>query len=136
MSISIDAYRSVSQGTASPRQTIIRLYEAGGRFLGEAEETLAAGESAHEPLAKARTIVSGLMTSLDFEAGELAHRLLGLYLFAMDRIQATAAAGTDQGLAEARAVLDVLRSAWEEMPAEEARRGLGARRPSGLDLKG
>jgi flagellin-specific chaperone FliS len=136
MSTSTDAYRSTSLATASPRRTIVRLYEAAVGFLAVAEEALASGRTCEEELAKARMVVSGLVTSLDLRAGDLARRLLQLYLFVLDRIRATSEARSDRGLAEARAVLDVLRSAWEEMPAGEVCRGVAARRAGGLNVKG
>ncbi|NNE44988.1 MAG: hypothetical protein HKN12_12345, partial [Gemmatimonadetes bacterium] len=43
---------------------------------------------------------------------------------------------TAKGIDEAISVLDTLRSGWEEMPAEEARKGMESKRPTGLSLKG
>ena len=136
MSASIDTYRSVNLGTTSPRQVVIKLYEAAVRYLTEAEDGLKTGQPFQEPLGKARQIVGGLMAALNFEAGELSQRLLQLYLFALDRIQTTGATESDAGLAEVRKVLETLKSGWEAMPAEEARQatpGVGA---SGLNLRG
>jgi flagellin-specific chaperone FliS len=137
MSASIDTYRAVNLGTATPRAIVHKLLGAGVRFLTEAEGALESGESPGEPLRKARMVVGGLMTALNFEAGEMAQNFLRLYLFVLDRIQATQAEGRDGGLGEARRVLEILQSGWEEIPADEtAPATAGTVRPLGLDLRG
>jgi flagellar protein FliS len=136
MSASIDAYRTTDLGTAGPRQIIIRALDTAVRLLGDAEARLAAGASAEEPLSKARTIVGGLMTSLDLEAGDLARRMLSLYVFVLDRILRSRASSSDAGIGDAARVLRTLQSAWEEMPASDARRGLDAKREPGLRVQG
>jgi flagellin-specific chaperone FliS len=136
MSASIEAYRTTNLSTANPRQVLLKTFDAGVRFLGQAEEALAAGADPADGLTKARTIVGGLMVALNFEAGEMAQQLLRCYLFVLDRIQTTSVEGADAGLGEARRVLETLKSAWDEMPPGEARLPEGARRPAGLSLKG
>lgn len=136
MSLSIDAYRNVNQETASPRHVIIKALDAGARFLTEAENRITTGESPDEALGKARTIVGGLMTSLDFQAGEMAQQFLRLYLFVLDRIHVAQSTREPAGLDEARTVLETLRSGWEQMPGDEARRSLETKRPAGLSYKG
>ncbi|GJM45253.1 MAG: hypothetical protein DHS20C21_20950 [Gemmatimonadota bacterium] len=121
MSASIDAYRSINVGTANPRDVIVKLYSTAARSLREAEAALAAGQRADEPLTKVQTIVGGLMSALDFDAGDLSKKLLNLYLFVLDRVQESAASSKDVGLADARSVLETLQAAWEEMPAGAAR---------------
>jgi flagellin-specific chaperone FliS len=136
MSASIDVYRSVSVGTASPRRVIIKLYETAVRNLEEAERALASGGNAAEPLRKTHMIVGGLMSALDFEAGEMAKRFLNLYLFVLDRLHESSASGADAGLADARKVLSTLLSAWEAMPAEASRPPGRPLETSGLNLRG
>jgi flagellar protein FliS len=136
MTTSTDAYRSVNLGTANPRLVIVRCLEAAVRYLEDGRELLARGESAEAPLSHARTIVRGLMDSLDFGAGDLARRLLDHYLFCLYRIQGSRAARQDQGLSHAADVLRTLKSAWEEMPAADARESLEAKRSSGVHLRG
>jgi flagellar protein FliS len=137
MSASIDTYRSVDLGTASPQQIIIRLFEAAGRYLDEAVRAFERDEPALEALGSARSVVGGLMISLNFEAGEMARNLLRIYLFALDRIHTSITENRDAGLEEAIQVLGVLRSAWQEMPAEAARQSApAAGRTAGVDLRG
>ncbi|MBZ0268698.1 flagellar protein FliS [bacterium] len=137
MTASIDVYRSVSVGTTSPRHVIIKLYATAIRDLEEATGILGRGGDASEPLTRAQSIIGGLMSALDFEAGEMAKNLLQLYLFVLDRVHESQVSGKDAGLAASVKVLQPLLSAWEEMPAEEAR---NASRPlaatPGLNLRG
>jgi flagellar protein FliS len=136
MSASIDAYRTTDLGTAGPRQIIIRALDTAVRHLDDAAARIAEGASAEEPLSKARTIVGGLMTSLDLNAGDVARRMLSLYVFVLDRILRSRASSSDVGIGDAARVLRTLQSAWEEMPAAEAKRGLEAKRDSGLRVRG
>lgn len=119
MTSSIDTYRSVDVSTAPRRALVQRALDAAIIALADAESALAAGRPHDEPLRKAQTIVGGLMTALDFRAGDLAQRLLRLYLFAMDRIHKTSMDRVDRGLSDARRVLMSLRDAWSAMPADE-----------------
>jgi flagellin-specific chaperone FliS len=134
MSASVDTYRSINLRTANPRNTLIRAYEVAIQSLGEAEDALRNRGSFAEPLGKARTIVGGLMTSLDFrgDARVIAENLLRVYLFVLGRIQTTTIEGSDTGLAQARQALETLRDAWEEAPATAT----AAERPRGLHLQG
>jgi flagellar protein FliS len=138
MSASIHAYRNVETGTASSRSVVIRLYATAEARLGEAAERLAHGKDATDPLHKAQTIVGGLLTALDLEAGDMARQLLQLYLFVLDRIESSHRQGRDSGLASAAQVLGKLREGFEQMPADEARRNARPLSTAtvGLHLKG
>jgi flagellar protein FliS len=136
MSASIDAYRTTDLATAGPRQIIIRALDTAARHLDDAAARLSEGAPAEEPLSKARTIVGGLMTSLDLDAGDVARRMLSLYVFVLDRILRSRASCADVGIGDAARVLRTLQSAWEEMPASEAKKGLEASRSSGLRVRG
>lgn len=136
MSASIDAYRSINLNTARPRTVLVKAYGAAIRYVAEAEEALSQGRPFQEPLGHARTIVSGLMSSLNFDAGEISQRLLQLYLFALDRFQTTSATERDAGLADVRRVLETVKRGWEQVPADEARMAPPPARGPGLDLRG
>jgi flagellar protein FliS len=120
VTLSADAYRSIDLSTAPPRGILLRAFDAAIRALEEAEQELAAGRPGDEALHRAQTIVSGLMSALDFRAGEIAERLLKLYLFVVERVQRTRVDGADHGLRDCRAVLATLRAGWAEMNVEEA----------------
>lgn len=137
MAGSIDTYRNVSRSTMSPRTVVLKVFEGARKELESAEAALAEGRSAEEPLGRAQTLVGGLMSALDFSAGDLASRLLGLYLFVSERIRETRFSGRDQGLGAAARVLGTLADAWRELPADALRedhRAAGA--GSGLHVRG
>ena len=137
MTASTDTYRAVNRETASPRITVLKVFEAAQRELALAEGALAAGTSAAEPLARAHTLVGGLMAALDFSAGDLATKLLGLYVFVSNRILETRTSGKDAGLGAASRVLGTLLEAWREMPREATRPdGLPGGDGSALHLQG
>lgn len=116
MSTSIDAYRSIKNTTVSPRALILRAFDAAIESLVETQAALAAGRAPHEPLERAHTLVSGLIAALNVEAGDLAKKLLQLYLFVMECIHETRASGKDKKLDEAKRVLESLRAGWASMP--------------------
>lgn len=138
MSASTHAYRNVDAGTASSRSVVIRLYATAEARLADAAERLAHGQEATDPLHKAQTIVGGLLTALDLEAGEMAQSFLRLYMFVLDRIESSHREGQDSGLAAAAQVLAKLREGFEQMPADEVRRNARPLSTStvGLHLKG
>jgi flagellar protein FliS len=137
MTSSIHAYRTVSRDTASPRAVVLAVFEAALRELQAAEAALRDGADPAVPLGKAQTLVGGLMAALDFSAGDLATRLLSLYLFVSGRIRETRARGRDAGLGSARRVLETLLEAWREVPAGAVRPdGRAPGETAGLHLRG
>lgn len=121
MTPTADAYRYANVRTASGRTVVLRAYEVAIRSLEEAEGALARGQSATEPMSKAQQIVAGLMSALDFSAGEIANRLLSLYVFVSERIQETRLNGRDAGLGAARRVLETVLEGWREVPPDVLR---------------
>ncbi len=136
MSLSTSTYRNVDLGTASPRQLLLRVYDSGIANLAEAQAALQADTPAGESLDRVRAVIAALMTALDFETGEIAHNLLRLYLFVLDRLYESQIQKKDCGLREARRVLETLRDAWRQAPAEQAREATDGARSAALNLKG
>ena len=135
MNHSISTYRNVDLGTANPQQLVLRVYGSAITNLTEAEAALQAGTPAAESLDRVRSVVAALMNALDFETGEIAHNLLRLYLFVLDRVYESLIRKEDRGLRQAREVLETLRDAWEQVPAEQARDSAETARAA-LNLKG
>jgi flagellar protein FliS len=120
VTLSADAYRSIDVSTAPARGIVLRAFDAAIHALEEAERELAEGRPGDEALHRAQTIVSGLMSALDFRAGEIAERLLRLYLFVVERVQRTRVERADHGLRDCRGILGTLRAGWAEMKVEDA----------------
>lgn len=121
MTRSADAYRSIDLSTAPARGIVLRAFDAAIHALEDAERELAAGRPGDEALHRAQTIVSGLMTALDFRAGEMAQRLLRLYLFVVERVHRSRIERADHGLVDCRGILSSLRAGWAEMKLDEVR---------------
>lgn len=137
MTASPDPYRTSDRNTRSPRTVVLRVYESAVAEIRRAEAALAAGRSPAEPLAKAQTLVGGLMAALDFSAGEMSHRLLSLYLFVSERLQESRAGERDAGLGAAARVLETLLEGWRELPPGVVRAdGRSPGEPVGLHLRG
>jgi flagellar protein FliS len=77
------AYRSNSVMTASPEQLVVMLYDGAVRFLRQAEAAMAAEQwiGAGERLSRAEAIIDELLATLNMDAGEVASRLEGIYVF-------------------------------------------------------
>ena len=77
------AYRESSVLTASPEQLVVMLYDGVGRFLKQAEITMAEGEHdrAHDRLNRAEAIIDELLATLDMDQGQIADRLQSIYVY-------------------------------------------------------
>ncbi|HHY92778.1 MAG TPA: flagellar export chaperone FliS, partial [Firmicutes bacterium] len=74
-------YKEMQVTTASPGQLLLMLYDGGIRFCREAEVALTAGrlEEGHRLLLRAQDVVTELRSTLNLEAGPVAHNLDSLY---------------------------------------------------------
>ena len=77
-----EKYKKVDVSTASQNKLIIMLYDGAIKFL----ETACAAmdkkhgvEEAHNNILKAQEIIYELLSSLNYEAGEIAERLASIY---------------------------------------------------------
>ncbi len=113
------AYRSSSVMTASPAQLVVMLYDGAGRFLRQAEIAAEEGAWGHaaDRLAKAEAIVDELLVTLDKDAGQIAERLQGIYVFCKRlMIEARIERDADR-IRRTAGLLGELREAWSEVAA-------------------
>ena len=113
------AYRSSSVMTASPAQLVVMLYDGAGRFLRQAELAAEEGawDHAFDRLERADAIVDELLVTLDKEAGEIAERLQGIYVFCK-RLMIEARLERDvERIRKTASLLADLRDAWAEIAA-------------------
>jgi len=82
-SISHASYRESAILTAPPEQLVIMLYDGVHRFLLQSAAAMREGRHAEagERLGRATAIIDELQCTLDLDAGEVAHRLSGIYVF-------------------------------------------------------
>ncbi len=91
------------------------LYQGVITAIDRAEQAIASRRvaEAHEQLVKAQRLVSELMGSLDLEQGEVAHNLMGLYVF-FNRELAQANLKKEGGLLPViKRMLQELLEAWQ-----------------------
>ena len=117
LNASPQAYRSSSVMTASPAQLVVMLYDGAGRFLRQAEIAAEEGAWSHafDRIEKAEAIVDELLVTLDKEAGEIADRLQGIYVFCK-RLMIEARLERDpERIRRTAKLLADLRDAWAEI---------------------
>ncbi|HHV58246.1 MAG TPA: flagellar export chaperone FliS [Firmicutes bacterium] len=109
-------YRLMQVTTASPGQLLLMLYDGGIRFCREAGEALQAGrlEDSHRLLLKAQDIVEELRSTLNPDAGPIAHNLDNLYEYMQRRLIVANVKKDAQPAQEVAELLAGLREAWEQ----------------------
>ena len=113
------AYRSSSVMTASPAQLVVMLYDGAGRFLRQAEIAAEEGSWSHafDRIEKAEAIVDELLVTLDKEAGEIADRLQGIYVFCKRLLIEARLERDPERIRRTATLLGDLRDAWSEIAA-------------------
>lgn len=111
------AYTENSILTAPPERLVVMLYDGAGRFLARAAAAVGEGDmaAAAEPLQRAHAILDELLTTLDFEAGEVAERLQSIYLFCKRTLTEAQLARDPAPIQRVAKLLAVLRDAWAEV---------------------
>src|ERR1700759_1055768 len=98
------------------------LYDGAGRFLRQAEITMADGsfEQAHDRLNKAEAIIDELLATLDMDQGQVAERLQSIYVYCK-RCLTEARGGRDAAkIALVARLMGELREAWAQVAAGAA----------------
>ncbi len=111
-----DAYRQQGILTANPAELIVMLYEGGIKQLKIG--CLAIDDKNYEKangcLQKAQRIIMELITSLDFRY-DLAHDLLRLYEFMIDRIVEGNLQKNTEAILSVAELLEELKGAWVQV---------------------
>jgi flagellar protein FliS len=140
------AYTETRVKTASQGQLIIMLYNEAVKRLDNALDLLERNNSGKKhpnrieqiskSILKAQEIVTELMVSLDFEqGGEIAKNLFSLYTWFNQELLAANINQDPQRLSTVRNMLNDLRSAWNEIVANNAVEGMG-QPVTGLNITG
>ncbi|MBI4522630.1 MAG: flagellar export chaperone FliS [Deltaproteobacteria bacterium] len=125
--VQVNAYRKNQFYTADRGTLLLMLFNGAINFLRQAKEHLINGEMAEKGtyIAKVHAIISELVSTLDFNAGEeIARKLEGLYYFALDRLMAAHLGNDIKPMDEVLSILETLREAWEGAVATARREGL------------
>lgn len=131
------AYQVNQVQTQSQEKLVLMLYEGAMRFIRQAQEAVAAKryDQTSYYLGRAQDILSELMVTLNFDAGEVAHNLYALYDF-MYRHLIQANVRKDAGMmGDVYRLLGELRDTWEEATRRYHSHNY-LTRPDGLDRQG
>ena len=114
--MSLEVYNQQAATTDDPYLLILKLYEGLLKFLSFVENAIEAGhiEEKFEYINRSIAIFDELRNVLDFEGGDVAYYLDGLYLY---QIETLFTAGVDNNLSAIAQVKKVVRGlieAWKE----------------------
>jgi len=115
------SYKEVDIETASGLKLVVMLYQGAIRFLGIAKEAIRNKklDVAHNNLLKAQDIVLELISSLNFEAGEIAQNLYSLYMYINRRLIEANVAKDITIIDEVTKLMTTLKEAWEILLSQQ-----------------
>ncbi|MGL4393954.1 MAG: flagellar export chaperone FliS [Brevinema sp.] len=116
-----EAYKNTDIETASRLKLVVMLYAGAIRFTNIAVEAIKSGQNdvANLNCIKAQDIVSELLASLNFEAGDIADELSGLYIYVHKLLIEGNIKKDVPSLTEAVELLENLKGAWDDLLVKE-----------------
>lgn len=110
-------YREVDIETASGLRLVVMLYAGALKYLNVAREGINQRklDIANNNIIKAQDIISELMTSLNFDAGEISHNLYSLYIYMNRRLLEANIEKNIEIINEVMRLLNTLKEAWEQI---------------------
>ena len=116
------AYKESAVLTATPEQLVVMLYDGAARFLRQAEAALheQAWPQANERINRGEAIIDELLATLNMDAGELAERLQGIYVFCKRCLIQARLQRDPQQVAHVIRLMGELREAWAQVGGPRA----------------
>lgn len=108
-------YKQVEINTASQNRLVVMLYDGAIKFLEEACKAMDkkhGTEEVHNNIVKAQEIIYELLSSLNYEAGEIADRLASIYTYMNQKLTEGNISKTKEPVLEVIKYLKELKSAW------------------------
>ena len=109
-------YKKIDVSTASQNRLVIMLYDGAIKFLENACNAMDkkhGTEEAHNNIMKAQEIIYELLSSLNYDAKEIAERLASIYTYMNQRLTEANISKTKPPILEVIKYLKELKSAWE-----------------------
>jgi flagellar protein FliS len=108
------AYRDSAILTAPPERLVVMLYDGAHRFLHQAAAAMRDGDltQTNVRLQRAEAIIEELRSTLNFEAGEIAHRLEAIYSFSQRHLLDARLKRDPERIEQVMKLLSELREAW------------------------
>ncbi len=111
------AYREAAILTAPPERLVVMLYDGTIRFLRQGEVAMreAAVARTNDRLQRAEAILDELLATLNPEAGEIAERLEGIYVFCRRLLIEARIERDHEKVGRTVGLLSELREAWAQI---------------------
>ncbi|MEI0608607.1 flagellar export chaperone FliS [Brachyspira pilosicoli] len=109
-------YKKIDVSTASQNRLVIMLYDGAIKFLENACNAIDkkhGTEEAHNNIMKAQEIIYELLSSLNYDAKEIAERLASIYTYMNQRLTEANISKTKPPILEVIKYLKELKGAWE-----------------------
>ena len=109
-------YKKIDVSTASQNRLVIMLYDGAIKFLENACNAMDkkhGTEEAHNNIMKAQEIIYELLSSLNYDAKEIAERLASIYTYMNQRLTEANISKTKPPILEVIKYLKELKTAWE-----------------------
>lgn len=109
-------YKKIDVSTASQNRLVIMLYDGAIKFLENACNAMDkkhGTEEAHNNIMKAQEIIYELLSSLNYDAKEIAERLASIYTYMNQRLTEANISKTKPPILEVVKYLKELKGAWE-----------------------
>ncbi|MDR3236873.1 MAG: flagellar export chaperone FliS [Spirochaetia bacterium] len=120
-----DQYKETQVTTANQGKLIVMLYDGAIKFLNIAAENMDSPRTydvANNNIIKAQDIITELLLSLNMnEGGEIAGNLFNLYMFFKKQLLEANISKESEKIKPVIANLKVLRDAWDQISANEAK---------------
>ncbi len=129
-----NSYKTNDIETASPVKLIVMLYNGAIKFATLAVEAIENNdiETANVNIIKAQNIVSELLSSLNFEAGNVADNLSGLYIYIHRLLVESNIQKNVVPLKESISLLTNLKEGWDDLLLKENT----SKKPSDINISG
>lgn len=111
-------YKKIDVSTASQNRLVIMLYDGAIKFLENACNAIDkkhGTEEAHNNIMKAQEIIYELLSSLNYDAKEIAERLASIYTYMNQRLTEANISKTKPPILEVIKYLQELKGAWESV---------------------
>ena len=111
-----EKYKKIDVSTASQNRLVIMLYDGAIKFLENACNAMDkkhGTEEAHNNIMKAQEIIYELLSSLNYDAKEIAERLASIYTYMNQRLTEANISKTKPPILEVVKYLKELKTAWE-----------------------
>jgi len=130
-------YKEVEVETASGLKLVTMLYVGAIKFLNMAKEGIKNKklDLANNNIIKAQDIITELMSSLNFDAGEIAHNLYSLYIYMNRRLLESNIEKNIEIINEVIKLLETLKGAWDELLKTQGGQS-SKKQKAGLNISG